>query len=139
MKAKTNIELIIEKNDNHFWGRVESKGFMPTGHGATVVDLLQNVKKSIEDYIEHEGKDDKFWSKVQLADITFDIRYDLEAFFDDHDYLNISSIGKKAGISPSLTRQYASGVKYPSAEQAKKIEVAIHKIANELKEVAIYT
>lgn len=70
--------------------------------------------------------------------IELNIKYDLKAFFDYHDYLNISSIGKKAGVSPSLLRQYASGVKHPSAEQAKKIEDAIHKIGNELKEVAIY-
>lgn len=138
MKAKTKIELIIEKNEDHFWGRVEGKGFMPTGQGETVNNLLQNVKESIEDYIEHEGKEDIFWSKVNTANIEFDIKYDLEAFFDGHDYLNISSIGKKAGVSPSLLRQYASGVKHPSAEQAKKIEDAIHKIGNELKEVAIY-
>ena len=111
---------------------------MPTGQGKTVNDLLQNVKDSIEDFIEHEGKEDKFWSKVKLADIEFEIQYDLEAFFKEHDYLNITSVGKRAGINPGLLRQYASGVKNPSAEQAKKIEEAIHKIANELKEVAIY-
>ncbi len=51
--------------------------------------------------------------------------------------LNISSIAKRAGMNPGLLRQYASGVKHPSREQAKKIEDSIHKIANELREVTI--
>lgn len=138
MKAKTKIELVIEKSEDHFWGRVEGKGFMPTGQGETIDDLFHNVKESIEDYIEHEGKDDKFWGKVKISDIEFDIRYDLEAFFKEHNYLNISSIAKMAGMNPGLLRQYASGVKHPSREQAKKIEDSIHKIANELKEVTIH-
>ena len=37
---------------------------MPTGEGETVSALLQNIKDSIEDYIEYEGRADKFWSKV---------------------------------------------------------------------------
>lgn len=136
--TQTKIELIIEKSDGHFWGRVEGKGFMPTGQGETINDLIQNVKASIEDFIEYEGKDDKFWSKVNTTTIEFEMRYDLEAFFKEHDYLNISSIGKRAGINSGLLRQYSSGVKHPSAAQAKKIEGAIHKIANELRAVAIY-
>src|SRR5258705_13235541 len=75
------IEVIIEKNEEHFWGRIEGKGFMPTGQGETVSALLQSIKDSIEDYVEHEGKADKFWSKVDLNNIGFNISYDLEAFF----------------------------------------------------------
>ncbi|MEJ7683745.1 MAG: hypothetical protein WKG06_38965 [Segetibacter sp.] len=56
----------------------------------------------------------------------------------EHSYLKISSIAEQAGINPGLVRQYASGVKHPSAEQAKKIEATIHKIANDLKQVELY-
>ena len=50
------LEVIIEKNEDHFWGRIENKGFMPTGQGETVQALLQNIKDCIEDYVDHEGK-----------------------------------------------------------------------------------
>jgi hypothetical protein len=40
---------------------------MPTGQGETVTALSQNLKDSIVDYIKHEGKEDKFWSKVEKA------------------------------------------------------------------------
>src|SRR5665213_1863972 len=119
------IEVIIEKNEDHFWGRIESKGFIPTGQGETVPALLQNIKDSIEDYIEHEGKKDKFWSKVDVSNIEFNILYDLEAFYEEFNELKISSIAERAGLNSSLVRQYATGSKYPSFDQAKKIEVAI--------------
>src|ERR1019366_2214167 len=113
------IEVIIEKNEGHFWGRIENKGFMPTGQGETVPALLQNIKDSIEDYIEYEGKKDKFWSKVDINNIEFNILFDLEAFFEEFSELKISSIAERAGLNSSLVRQYATGSKYPSADQAK--------------------
>jgi len=40
-------------------------------------------------------------------------------------------------VSENLLRQYASGNKYPSAEQAKKIELALHAPGKKLDKVAI--
>jgi hypothetical protein len=76
-----SIELIIEKEDGHLCGRIDGKGFMPTGHGATQIELVENIKDSIRDYQQHEGKTDKSWNKVDVDTIQFDLRYDLEAFF----------------------------------------------------------
>lgn len=137
-QSNRKLEVIIEKSEDHFWGRIENKGFMPTGQGETVPALLQNIKDSIEDYIEHEGKEDKFWSKVDLNNIEFNISYDLEAFFEEFSELKISSIAERAGLNSSLVRQYATGNKYPSADQAKKIEEALHDLGKKLQQVAIY-
>jgi archaellum component FlaC len=132
------IELTIEKEDGHLWGRIEGKGdFMPTGQGATLNELIENVKDSIQDYQEHEGKTDKFWSKVDINKITFDVTYDLEAFFSTFDFLNVSSIAKKANINRSLLSQYASGIKHASAEQAKKIERVIRQLGKDMLTVEL--
>ncbi len=141
-KSKTNrknkLEVIIEKQNKHFWARIEGKGFMPTGQGSSINELLKNVTDSIEDYIDHEGKEDKFWSNVDVNNIEFEVKYDLQAFFEEFDELKISSIAKRAELNESLVRQYATGNKYPSVDQAKKIESAIHNLANRLKEISIY-
>ena len=76
--------------------------------------------------------------KVDLNSMAFEFKYDLESFFQEHDYLKISSVAEIAGMNPSLIRQYASGVKYPSAEQADKLQRAIRKIADDLMKDAIY-
>lgn len=143
MKAKSNrkerIEIIIEKNDGLLWGRVEGKGrFMPSPYGTTTAKVIENLKELLADYLKHEGKKDPFWSKVELKNLEFDFSYDLESYFQEHDYLKISSIAEQAGMNPSLVRQYASGVKFPSGDQAKKIREAIKKIAKELIQDSIY-
>ena len=133
------LQVIIEKNDGMLWGRVEGKGhYMPTPYGKTKDAVIKNLKELLEDYQAHEGKSDKFWSKVDVSTIDIEIHYDLEAFFQEHDYLSISSVAKRAGINASLMRQYATGIKHPSAAQAKKIEAIIHELAKELRNVSLY-
>ncbi len=138
-KKVEKLEIIIEKNDGFLWGRVENKGkFMPTPYGTSTAKVIFNLKELINDYIKHEGKKDPYWSKVDINNIAFEFKYDLESYFQEHDYLKISSIAEIAGMNPSLIRQYASGVKYPSAEQAEKLQKAIRKIARELARDGIY-
>lgn len=143
MKAKSNeikkLEIIIEKNDGLLWGRVENSGnFMPTPYGETTTQVIENLKELILDYITNEGKDDIYWTGINLDNLHFEFSYDLQAYFQEHDYLKITSVAEQAGLNPGLLRQYASGVKYPSEEQANKIRIAINKIANELLSDAIY-
>ena len=52
--------------------------------------------------------------------------------------MKISSVAGQAGLNPGLVRQYASGVKYPSAAQAGKIRNAVKKIARQLLADSIY-
>jgi predicted RNase H-like HicB family nuclease len=137
-QRKTKIDLIIEKSDGHFWGRIEGKGFMPTGQGKTIEELKKNVIESIIDYVEHEGKGDKFWSKLNLKPIQFDMKYDLQTFFKEFEAVKINSIARIAGINESLLRQYVSGKKYPSADQVEKIGKAIKELANKMSKVALY-
>lgn len=138
-KTKHRIEVIIEKNDGLLWGRVEGQGrFMPTPYGSTTTKVVENLKELLVDYVKHEGSKDPYWSAVDLANSEFVFSYDLESYFQEHDYLKISSVAEQAGLNPGLVRQYASGVKYPSGAQAKKIRVAIKKIAKELMQDAIY-
>jgi hypothetical protein len=135
----TKIEIIIEKNDGLLWGRVENMGsHLLTPYGETTEKVIENLRDLVQDYLAHEGKKDKFWNKVDIHNIDFEFRYDLQAFFAEHDYLKISSVAEYAGINAGLLRQYTSGVKYPSPDQAKKIEDAIHHIAGELQEISIY-
>ena len=132
-----NIELILEKNDGLLWGRTESKGWMPTPYGATVGDVIANLKELVSDYIAHEGVNDKEWNKIDWNNVTFDLKYDLVAFFETFDYLNLSAIASRVGINRTLLNHYKSGSKHPSALQAKKIEDAIHLLAVELGKVKL--
>jgi hypothetical protein len=133
------IEIIIEKNDGLLWGRVEGRGnYMPTPYGESTAKVLSNLKELVHDYVSNEGKKDPFWKKIDLESLKIEFKYDLQAYFQEHDYLKISAVAEQAGLNPGLVRQYASGVKYPSADQADKIRKAIKKIARDLLHDSIY-
>lgn len=119
------INLIIEKGeDGKLWGRVNFRNNLITDFASTVEMLERKMSKLIKDFYG--------------VDAVFDHAYDVSAFFENFDFLNQTRIATLSGINPGLLRQYASGVKHPSAQQAKKIEVVIHKLAKELKSVSLY-
>ncbi|RXK81465.1 MerR family transcriptional regulator [Filimonas effusa] len=132
------LQVIIEKGDDVYAGRVEGrKDFLPVTMADDIPGVLQNLKELIEDYKKHEGKGDKFWDKINVENLEFDLVYDLQVFFQEHEYLNIAAIARRAGMNETLLRQYARGYKFPSAEQAKRIEAIVHSIASELQSVSI--
>jgi hypothetical protein len=133
------LKLIIEKGDGEWWGRIEDKGnYLPVTVANSIEEVISNMRMLIQDYLENEGREDKFWGKIDPEKVVFEIRYDSQAFFEELVALKISSIAKRAGLNESLLRQYATGKKYPSAEQVKKLEDAVHQLGAELQKVSIY-
>lgn len=131
------INIIIEKGKNEFWGHIEGFESLPVTTGASVSEVTENLKMLIADYIEHEGQNDNRWRRVDVNKIVFDLHYDLRAFFDEYKFLNVTSVADLAGINPSLVRQYAKGIKYPSTAQAKKVEAVIRDLAKKMNCVSL--
>jgi len=133
------VKVIIEKNEDELWARIEGIGlFMPTTVGNSTKEVLDNLILLIEDYLQHEGADDAAWNQVNVKELEFEFTYDVQAFFQEFSFLKQTKIAALAGLNPGLVRQYASGVKHPSAEQAMKIEKAVHQLAQDLQTVSIY-
>jgi hypothetical protein len=51
---------------------------------------------------------------------------------DAFSVVKVSAVAKEAGMNPTLLRQYLAGVKHPSREQAKRIQDALHRVAQRL-------
>ena len=49
--------------------------------------------------------------------------------------VKVGAVAKEAGMNPTLLRQYVSGVKRPSPEQALRVQNALHRVAQRLLEV----
>ncbi len=49
--------------------------------------------------------------------------------------VKVGAVAKEAGMNPTLLRQYLSGVKQPSREQALRVQDALHRVAKRLLEV----
>lgn len=122
-----NIELIIEKRDDGIWGRVNYNDNLVIEQADNLNDLEINLKTLLQDF---EG--------VDPESIAFDLKYDVYSLFEQFDFLNISKVAKYAGIHPGLLRQYASGVKHPSLNQAKKIEETLHRLARQMQKASVY-
>jgi hypothetical protein len=121
------IQLIIEAgaeqdSKSGFWGRLTYDDNLIVDQADTVEALQQNMKQLLLEF--HD-----------VDDVEFDLSYDLYAFFEHYAYLKISKIADYAGLNPSLLRHYKSQTKFPSAEQVKRIETAVHRLANELRQV----
>lgn len=139
MKTSDPLNVILEKNDGLLWGRVEGLGnYTPTPFGKDKDEVINSLKSLIKDYVSSEGNQDPYWSRINIDKLKIEFSYDLGAYFHEHDYLKIGTVAALAGLNPGLVRQYASGVKYPSQEQAQKIRTAIEKIIAELKKSIIY-
>jgi hypothetical protein len=119
------VSLIIESTGIEFWGRVNINNHLIVDVEDTIPALIASMKKVIYDIVE---------IKVE----SFDISFDLTTFFEQHSYLNISTVATRAGISPILMRQYASGNKFPSVERVKTIETAIREIGKELGKAKLH-
>jgi transcriptional regulator with XRE-family HTH domain len=118
------ILLTIEKDKGKLWGRVTYKNNLITDYAGSISALEKKMTRLLKDF-------------HSIQKVSFDHSYDLTVFFEQFDFLKQSKIAELAGINPGLLRQYASGVKYPSADQVRKIEKAVHDLARELQLVSL--
>ncbi len=70
-----SIQIIIEQNDGLLWGRVEGKNWMPAPYGATIAELTVNLKSLVDDYVLHEGKNDKEWNSINWNKVELVFKY----------------------------------------------------------------
>ena len=131
------LTIILEPGEKEIWGRIDAPFTLLTTVGNTVEEITHNLKDLIQDHLDHEGKEQAEWQGIKVEDIKFEYVYDLTELFDVLSAVKINAIADLAGINQSLLRQYASGVKYPSPTQAKKIQEAVHQLGQKLLQVSI--
>lgn len=96
------------------------------------------VKESIEFYIENAKKDGDEYSSV------FDEEYEIIYQFDTCGLLNyyqgvltFAGLQNVTGINQKQLAHYAAGRSKPRAEQVRKLENGIHRLAKELNSVSV--
>ncbi len=66
-------------------------------------------------------------------DVEFRYQYDLQSFFDYFSFLNVTEIARRAGINPSLMRQYVSGIKNAGEKTYERLSECIGRITKDLQ------
>lgn len=51
--------------------------------------------------------------------------------------VKVGAVAKEAGMNPTLLRQYLSGAKRPSREQALRVQNALHRVAQQLLNIRL--
>lgn len=97
------------------------------GDGATASEAKADFLKAVEECRQAYPEDTRY------TGLTFEYKYDLRSFFNYFSFLNVTEIAKRAGINPSLMRQYTSGVKTAGEGTYKKLSSCISQIRTELQ------
>ena len=97
------------------------------GDGATAEEAKADFMKALQ-----ECRDDDPNNK-DLQDLTFTYKYDVQAFFKEFSFLNATEIARRAGINPSLMRQYVSGVKTAGEKTYQRLNACMSNIKADLQ------
>lgn len=126
------VKVIIEQTENNYGAYIEGiDGIVTVGNN--IDEIKTNIVEAIELFIET--------SKEFGDEIPVELKGNYELVFkmDVQSMLNVySKIFTKAGlerltgINQKLLWHYATGSKKPRAEQAMKLEHALHKLGAEL-------
>ena len=106
------------------------------GEGNTVAEAKADFENSVREIIQFY-QEDGIELPDELKDIQFVYKYDIASVFDYYNWINVSQFAQKAGINPSLMRQYRMGKTYISENQIGKIENTLHSLGNELAAIRL--
>jgi hypothetical protein len=74
------LQIIIEKGDNEWWGRITTiENFLPVTVAYTAPELVENIRMLVQDWQQHEGKEDQAWNMVNFNEMEFEIVEQKEA------------------------------------------------------------
>ena len=97
------------------------------GDGATAEEAKADFMKALQECREDDP------NNKDLQDLTFTYKYDVQAFFEEFSFLNATEIARRAGINPSLMRQYVSGVKTAGEKTYQRLNACMDNIKADLQ------
>ena len=121
-KARQSIEANIKDE--------EIEANVTTNENA-VTEIAEEAKADFMKALQ-ECRDDDPNNKA-LQDLTFTYKYDVQAFFKEFSFLNATEIARRAGINPSLMRQYVSGVKTAGEKTYQRLNACMSNIKADLQ------
>ena len=128
------VQIIVEQaSDGKFWCYTEqgigNVGLSAMGDSvaAAKADLMECCEEARQD-AEENGK--------AFPEVEFEYKYDLQSFFNYFSFLNVSDIAKRAGINPSLMRQYISGVKKAGEKNYQRLSACVGKIKEDFRAIS---
>ncbi len=127
-----NINAFVEKANGHSFSCCAEEQICKTllvGYGKTASEAIDDFYVSYEELKQMDG------DAVPPIDVA--LKFDVGSLFSYYSFLNIEGIAKLSGISPSVLRQYASGVRTPKDANLKLLEEGLRKAAENIGRVML--
>ena len=96
---------------------------------AAIKDMLSGWKDETDE-LREEGK--------EIPELEIEYKFDVGSLFNYYDFINVSGVSREIGVSPSVMRQYAIGIRKPSPERKKEIMMGIKSLASKMQTAEIY-
>ena len=129
------VTVIVERGaDGSYscYAQESFKYFGLAGYGSTVEEAKKDLLEGLEEIKMLEKEQGR-----EVPPMEFTYKYDMGSFFNYFSCLNITQLAKRAGMNPSLLRQYASGRATASEKQYARLRDAVHELGRELAEVEL--
>ena len=127
---KKVLVTVSQASDGTFWCHTEKDVY-----GAGLNAAGQSVKEAQDDLLAclEEAKADYEESGKTAEQVEFRYQYDLQSFFDYFSFLNVTEVAKRAGVNPSLMRQYTRGIKTAGEKTYERLTACMASITKELQ------
>lgn len=124
------VTVIVEKaSDGRYACYVEEEfeHFGLAGYGDTVAEAKRDLEVS---YYEMKEIEEEEGREMPVLEYTY--KYDMQSFFNNFPFLNVSKVAERAGINPTLMRQYTCGTAKAGQKQYEKLRRVVQDITTEL-------
>lgn len=95
---------------------------------AAIADMLGGWRDTVED-LKEDG--------IDVPELDIEYRFDIGSLFSYYDFVNIAGVAREIGVNPSVMRQYAIGMRKPSAERKSEIMAGFRSLAAKMQTAAL--
>lgn len=136
---KIKITALIERSADGFYS-ISADSIVDdcffTGYGSSADEAKEDFYLSIQEGLEYVKAKGKAVS-VSPEDIEVTFHYELQTFFHDFDWINVSAFAKIAGINESKMRAYKAGICKASKKTLAKISKAAETLGARLHAASV--
>ena len=132
-KVIARVEREVGERNFSCYMKVESVNASVLGRGNTANAAIADMLRGWED-IKTDLKDDG----VGVPSIDIEYTFDIGAFFNYYDFINVAGVSREIGISPAVMRQYATGARKPSQKRKTRIIEGVKSLAKKIELTSVY-
>ncbi len=129
---KKRVTVIVERTKDGFYScfvEDELPDCMLAGYGNTAAEAKSDMQVGYYEINECNAKE----GKEPLPELTYVYKYNMQPFFEQFQWINVSKLAEIVGVNPSLMRQYAAGITMVGQKQYDKITKALQRLSKEFE------